>query len=53
MENRLIIELLDPKVRGILQELEFLGLIKIVEDSVSKVKMESYEKLKGMNLKDL
>ena len=49
----LSIKILDPKVKGLLQELQKLSLIEIDSSEIEKKKQMLAEKLEGINLKDL
>ncbi|MDA9773669.1 hypothetical protein N9B82_01820 [Saprospiraceae bacterium] len=53
MNEVLKITVLDPKVKGILKELQNLDLIKIDEADIKAKKQEMIDKLEGMNLKDV
>lgn len=53
MSSTIKIKLVDPKARGLLQELEHLGIIEILDDSNSKIKAKYLNQLSGKNLKDL
>lgn len=48
--QQLKIDILDPKVKGILSELENLGLIKIQDDDIQIKKKRIAEKLEGKDL---
>lgn len=53
MSSTIKIKLVDPKARGLIQELEHLGIIEILDDSNSKIKAIYLDQLSGKNLKDL
>jgi len=47
------IKIVDPKVKGLLSELQHLGLIQIDDQDIIAQKQDLIEKLAGHNLKDL
>ena len=51
--EKLSIDIIDPKVKPLLKELENLGLIKIDDDHIQAQKLALMEKLAGINLKDV
>lgn len=54
MENeKIVISILNPKVKGILKELVELGLIEIPNNHNEKIKQTYIDKLGGKNLIDI
>lgn len=47
------IKILDPKVKGVLQELEYLGLIALDTEEIQSEKQAFLERFAGQNLKDI
>lgn len=50
MSANMKIKLLEPKARGLMLELEELGLIEILHESNAELKAKYLEKLQGKNL---
>ena len=53
MSSIINIKLVDPKARGLIQELEYLGIIEILHDNNSIIKSKYLDQLSGKNLKNL
>lgn len=53
MNEIITIKILDPKVKGLLMELQNLNLIQVDNSNVERQKKAIIEKLEGINLKDI
>jgi len=52
MENIMVIQLTNPKVAGLLHELEELHLIKVLKENIEPVKTKLSDKYKGFISKE-
>ena len=52
MSNTLVIEITNPKVKDLLQQLEDLDWIKVLEDSASKISTSPKRKFRGAITKE-